>query len=143
ATMAVERVAAAMTAGSHGATFGGNPLAMAVANAVLDVILADGFLDHVSETGTRLRAGLEDLVAKYPKLFAEVRGQGLMLGLRCTDAITNGDVVGKATARGLLTVPAGANVVRFVPPLTIEATHVDEALQILDASAAEMAAEAS
>jgi len=135
ACLATEKVAEAMTAGSHGSTFGGNPLAMAVANAVLDVILADGFLDGVQATAKTFRASLEGLVTKHPNLFEGVRGEGLMLGLKCAPEGANGDLVKAAIAGGLLTVPAGDNVVRMVPPLIIEQSHIDEAIGILDAAA--------
>ncbi len=142
ACMATEQVAEAMTAGSHGSTFGGNPLAMAVANAVLDVVLADGFLDRVNAIAKTLRERLEELVAKHPALFADVRGQGLMLGLKCIPEGANGDLVKAALAGGLLTVPAGDNVVRLVPPLIIDEGNVDEAIGILDAAAGELEARA-
>lgn len=135
ACLATEAVAAAMTAGSHGSTFGGNPLAMAVGNAVLDVILEDGFLDHVSSVAAHLRAGLEKLVARRADVFADVRGLGLMLGIKCKTDGQNGEVVKAAMSRGLLTVPAGDNVVRLVPPLIITAEDADQALAILDAAA--------
>jgi len=144
ACLATERAAGPMTAGSHGSTFGGNPLAMAVGNAVLDVVLADGFLDHVTEMAERLDAGLDALVAKHPSVLAGTRGKGLMRGLKCHgDDGENGDLVGKAMALGLLSVPAGDNVVRLVPPLIIEAEQVDEALAILDQASGELAEEAA
>ncbi len=138
ATLATAKVAAAMTPGSHGSTFGGNPLAMAVANAVLDVVLADGFLDNVKAMGKKLTAGMQALVAAYPTLFVETRGLGLHLGLRCQDTVVGNDVVVKAMENGLLLVPAGDNVVRLIPPMTIEAAHVEEALTILDTSCAQL-----
>jgi len=144
ACMATEKAAAAMGAGSHGSTFGGNPLAMAVGNAVLDVVLTDGFLDHVNEAASLLGNGLEALVDKYPGLLSGTRGKGLMLGLQCKgDGGEAGGLVKKAMAGGLLTVPAGDNVVRMIPPLIIEAAHVDEALGIMDGALAEMSADAS
>jgi len=138
AFLATEEAAKGMTAGSHGSTFGGNPLAMAVGNAVLDVILEDGFLDHVAATGERLRAGLERLVARHPAVLAEVRGRGLMLGLRCTGEA--GPLVAALRESGLLTVAAAENVVRLMPPLTIEESHVDEALAAIDQASASRAA---
>lgn len=142
ATMAIEKVAQAMGPGSHGSTYGGNPLAMACANAVLDVVLGDGFLDHVNDMASRLGNGLEGLVDKYPSVLNETRGKGLLLGLQCKgDGSEAGTLVAKAMAGGLLAVPAGDNVIRMVPPLIIEAEHVDEALGILDGGLAEMAAE--
>jgi len=138
ATMATEKVAAAMTAGSHGSTYGGNPLAMAAGNAVLDVILEPGFLEHVQQVAGELKAGLNDIAERHPLLFTEARGTGLMLGLKCTEGVVNGDVVGKLTQHGLLSVPAGDNVVRFVPPLILTSDDVKEALQIIDAASAEL-----
>jgi acetylornithine/N-succinyldiaminopimelate aminotransferase len=119
-----------MTAGSHGSTFGGNPLAMAVANAVLDVVLAEGFLEGVERTGGLLQLGLEGLIARHPEILEALRGSGLMLGLKCV--VPAGEMMKRLRDEGLLTVAAAENVVRLVPPLTIEAGHVDEALTILD-----------
>jgi acetylornithine/N-succinyldiaminopimelate aminotransferase len=141
ACLASGAAAEALTAGSHGSTFGGNPLAMAVANAVLDVMLAEGFLEHVSALGEELRARLQALVGRYPSLIAEVRGVGLMLGLKCE--IDNGMVVEHLLKEGLLTVPAADNVVRLLPPLTIEASHVAEALTILERACARLADKAA
>jgi len=138
ATMANEKVAAAMTAGSHGSTYGGNPLAMAAGNAVLDVILAPGFLEGVQKVSAELKAGLDDIAARHPSLFSDARGTGLMLGLKCVEGVVNGDVVGKLTQHGLLSVPAGDNVVRFVPPLVITSDDVKEALEIIDAASVEL-----
>lgn len=130
ACLATEKAAAGMTAGTHGSTFGGNPLGAAVANAVLDEMLADGFLAHVEAVGARLRAGLDRLAQKHGNKIAEVRGQGLMLGLRC-----HGDNMALIKAllnKGLLTIVAGDQVVRLLPPLIIGDDEVDEALTILD-----------
>ena len=138
ACLAKEGPAAAMTAGSHGSTFGGNPLAMAVGNAVLDIILADGFLAHVDAVARRLWPRLESLSKKYPTVFEGVSGAGLMVGLKCIPE--NSTVVEKCTEAGLLLVGAGANVVRMVPPLIIEDEHVDEAMAILEKVAIELAA---
>ena len=143
ATLATERVAQAMTAGSHGSTFGGNPLAMAVGNAVLDVLLEDGFMETVTLRARKLRKDLETVSRPHTGLIEQVRGQGLMLGLKCADGVTNGDVVKKLMAKGLLTVPAGDNVVRIVPPLTIEDSHIDEAVDIVHATLSELAREAA
>lgn len=136
ACLATEKAAVGMTAGSHGSTYGGNPLATAVGNAVLDVILAPGFLDKVQSTGALLHRRLERLLAKHPKVFTELRGQGLMLGLKCGPAV--GDVIAKARANGLLGVPAGDNVMRLLPPLIIGEAEVEEAVSILDRTAAEV-----
>jgi acetylornithine/N-succinyldiaminopimelate aminotransferase len=138
ACLATERAAAPMKAGSHGSTFGGNLLAMAAGNAVLDVLLADGFLPKVDRIARRLWDQLQALVAKHPKMFAEVRGAGLLLGLRCHDA--PGALIDRAREGGLLTVGAAENVIRLLPPLIIEDSHVGEAVRILDGAAASLAA---
>ena len=130
ACLATEKAAAGMTAGTHGSTFGGNPLAMAVANAVLDVMLADGFLEDVERIGALLGARLEDLVARHPRVLAGLRGRGLMRGLECV--VPAGEMVARLREAGLLTVGAAENVVRIVPPLTIDESHVEEALAILE-----------
>ena len=126
-----------MTAGSHGSTFGGNPLAMAVGNAVLDIILGDGFLAHVDAVARRLWSRLEDLSEKYPSVFEGASGAGLMVGLKCLPE--NSAIVEKCADRGLLLVAAGDNMVRMVPPLIIEDAHVDEAIGILEKAAGELA----
>ena len=130
ACLAKEKAARALTAGSHGSTFGGNPLAMAVANAVLDVMLAEGFFEHVQAMARLLRGGLDKLVKRRPDAFEEVRGAGLLLGLK--SRIPNTDMIARLRAAGLLTVGAGDNVVRLLPPLIITAAEIEEALAILD-----------
>lgn len=135
ACLANEKAGSAMTAGSHGSTFGGNPLAMVVANAVLDELLADGFLPHVTQMGRRLLERLEKLVRENPKVFTEVRGMGLMIGLKAVPPCR--DLMAALRKEGLLTVAAGDNVVRFLPPLIIEEAHVDEAVAILERVSAE------
>jgi acetylornithine/N-succinyldiaminopimelate aminotransferase len=130
AFLATEKAAQGMTAGTHGSTFGGNPLAMAVANAVLDVMLEPGFLAHVEETASLLRRRLDGLVAAYPRVFAETRGKGLLVGLKC--AVPNTDMVTKLREAGLLAVSAGENVLRLLPPLIIDKSHVEEAVGIID-----------
>ncbi|MBP2314612.1 aspartate aminotransferase family protein [Azospirillum soli] len=137
ACLATEKAASGMTAGTHGSTYGGNPLATAVGNAVLDVVLEPGFLDGVQRISDVFQGRLRDLAGQFPAVFKEVRGQGLLLGLVCGP--TNGDVVAKARANGLLTVPAGDNVVRVLPPLTITEAHVEEAIGILAQTAREFA----
>ena len=134
ACVATERAAAGMTAGTHGSTYGGNPLACAVGCAVLDLMTAEGFLDGVSRTAGRFRQGLEGLVASHPEVFEGVRGSGLMLGLKCR--VPNADVVAAGYAERLLTVPGGDNVVRLLPPLNLTEAEVDEGLRRLDAAAA-------
>jgi acetylornithine/N-succinyldiaminopimelate aminotransferase len=133
AVLAKEHVAKALVPGSHGTTFGGGPLACAAANAVLDVILAPGFLKQLDTTARYLWQGLESLVARYPTVFTEARGAGLILGLKC--AIPNTEAQNAALIEGLLTVAAGDNVLRLVPPLIITQTECDEALALLDRTA--------
>jgi acetylornithine/N-succinyldiaminopimelate aminotransferase len=137
AVLATETAAAGMTVGAHGSTFGGNPLAMAVGNAVLDVILGDGFLDGVQTVAALLRERLDDLVRRRPEIFAEVRGLGLLLGLRCV--VPNTEMVGRLREAGLLTAGAAENVIRLLPPLIITERQVDEAVAILDRVAADWA----
>ncbi len=132
ALLATEKAAVGMTAGTHGSTFGGNPLAMAVANAVLDVMFADGFLDQVAEKGERLGGLLTALVKARPRVFSELRGMGLMRGLKCVDGVTAADIVARLRDRGLLTVGSGDNVVRIMPPLIVEDHHMEEAVAILE-----------
>ena len=128
ACLAREAVAAALVPGSHGTTFGGNPLACAVGNAVLDVVLADGFLDHVRETGAALKERLATL-AGNGAVFTGVRGRGLMLGLEC--AVPNLDLLAALRENRLLALPADGNVLRMLPPLTVGAAEIDEACDAL------------
>ena len=121
-----------MTAGTHGTTYGGNPLAMAVGNAVLDVILEEGFLDHINDVANALSQGLVSLKDRYPDLIEDVRGNGLMLGIKC--AKSNMEVVQAFRAENLLSVPAGDNVVRLLPPLTLTAEEAREGLKRMDAA---------
>ena len=139
ACLATEEAAAGMTLGTHGTTFGGNPLAMAVGNAVLDVILAPGFLDHVQKTALRLRQSLAQLKDQHPQVIEEIRGEGLMLGLKLKTP--NTDFVAQARAAGLLVVAAGDNVVRLLPPLIIGESEVAEAVARLDKAAGAVEAE--
>ena len=128
ACLAREAVAAALVPGSHGTTFGGNPLACAVGNAVLDVVLADGFLDHVRETGAALKERLATLTGNGA-VFTGVRGRGLMLGLDC--AVPNLDLLAALRENRLLALPADGNVLRMLPPLTVGAAEIDEACDAL------------
>ena len=130
ACLANEKAARALTAGSHGSTFGGNPLAMAVGNAVLDVMLAPGFLENVQRMGKTLRARLEEVTRRHPAVVESVRGLGLMLGLKCV--VPNLEMVTALRDKGLLTVGAADNVLRILPPLVIEERHIDEAVAIID-----------
>jgi acetylornithine/N-succinyldiaminopimelate aminotransferase len=136
ACLANAKAATGMVAGTHGSTFGGNPLAMAVGNAVLDVIAAPGFLDKVAAMGKQLHAKLAALQKGHPGVFVEVRGLGLMAGLRCAEGVNSGDMVVKLREAGLLTIGAGQNVVRIAPPLIIDDSHIAEAIMILDKVAA-------
>jgi len=129
AILATERAASALTAGTHGTTFGGNPLACAAANAVLDVVLAPGFLDGVQQRATKLRAGMEAVVTEFPTVFEDVRGMGLLLGFKCR--LTNTDVQDAFLAEGLMTVGAGDNVVRLAPPLVVTDEDIDTALDMI------------
>jgi acetylornithine/N-succinyldiaminopimelate aminotransferase len=130
ACLATEKAALGMVPGTHGSTYGGNPLAMAVANAVLDLMEQDGFMEQVQKMGKILRARLDKLAAAHPKVFEFARGEGLIQGLKCK--VPSGEMVAALRKAGLLTVGAGDNVVRFVPPLTIDESHVDEAAGIID-----------
>ena len=127
-----------MTAGVHGTTFGGNPLAMAVGNAVLDVVLAPGFIDHVERISLVLKQRLAELKDRHPGIIEEVRGEGLLLGLKCH--VPNTDLATAARAEQLLTVPAGDNVLRLLPPLIIGESEVAEAFARLDAACAALEA---
>jgi acetylornithine/N-succinyldiaminopimelate aminotransferase len=135
ACLATERAASGMTVGSHASTFGGNPLAMAVGNAVLDVVLAPGFLERVQHIANFALQQLAALPSGFPNVFEDVRGQGLMLGLKLR--VPNSEFVGRLRARRLLAVGAGGNVLRLLPSLIIDEDHVREAIQILSETAAE------
>lgn len=133
ACLATEKAAAGMVIGTHGSTYGGNPLAMAAGQAVLDVVANDGFLAHVRRMGERLRGALEQMIPNYDQLFEGVRGRGLMLGIKMkTDSRA---FVTYLRNHGLLTVAAGDNVVRVLPPLVIEEAHVTEFVERLSEAA--------
>jgi acetylornithine/N-succinyldiaminopimelate aminotransferase len=134
AVLATEAAAAGMTAGTHGSTYGGNPLACAVGAAVMEIIADPAFLDAVNRKAGLMRQGLEGLIATHPAVFEELRGAGLMLGLRCR--VPNADLVAAAYAEKLLTVPAAENVVRLLPALNIPDEDIAEALARLDRAAA-------
>lgn len=127
ACLATEEAAKGMTAGTHGSTFGGNPLAVAVANGVLDILLGDGFLEGVREKGLLFKQKLAMLVDENSDILETVRGEGLMLGLKCK--VPNTELVGALMERQLLTVGAGDNVVRLLPPLIVEEGHLGEAIE--------------
>jgi len=125
-----------MTPGTHGSTFGGNPLAMAAANAVLDVMLEDGFLDRTKRIGLLFKQRLAEIKDRYPGVIAEVRGEGLLLGLRCV--VPSGDLVAALREEKLLSVGAGDNVVRLVPPLVVSEAEVGDAMAMLDRACARL-----
>jgi acetylornithine/N-succinyldiaminopimelate aminotransferase len=133
AVLAREHIARHITAGTHGTTFGGNPLACAAAGAVLDVILAPGFLEAVDATARLLWDDLVGLCREEPEVFVEARGAGLIVGLKC--AVPNTEVQAACVAEGLLTVAAGDNVLRLVPPLIVRAAECAEAVAMLRAAA--------
>jgi len=130
ACLATAEAASGMTPGSHGSTFGGNPLAVSAANAVLDIMLKPGFFDHVQKMSLLLKQKLAALIDRYPKVLAEVRGEGLLIGLKAV--VPSADLVNALRDQKLLTVGAGDNVVRFLPPLIVTETEIDEAVQRLD-----------
>jgi len=134
ACLTTEAVGQAMTPGSHGSTFGGNPLAMAVGNAVLDVVLAPGFLEGVAQMGLRLKQRLAGLADEHSDVIAEVRGQGLMIGLKCK--VENLQLLAELRDRGMLSVQAGDNVVRLLPPLIVGEDEIDLACNTIDAACA-------
>ena len=134
ACLATEKAARGMVIGTHGSTYGGNPLAMAAGQAVFDVILEDGFLDQVKATGERLRGALEQLIPNHDTLFESVRGMGLMLGVKMKSD-SRAFVAHLRDNHGLLTVAAGDNVVRILPPLVIDESHIAECLAKLSAGA--------
>jgi acetylornithine/N-succinyldiaminopimelate aminotransferase len=133
ACLATEKAAAGMVVGTHGSTYGGNPLAMAAGQAVLDVVANDEFLDHVTRMGERLRGALEQMIPNHDHLFESVRGLGLMLGVKMkTDSRA---FVTYLRDHGILTVAAGDNVMRVLPPLVIEEAHVTEFVERLSEAA--------
>jgi acetylornithine/N-succinyldiaminopimelate aminotransferase len=138
AVLATEEAASGMGPGTHGSTYGGNPLGCAVALAVLDHMTAAGFLDSVARKSGFLRQKLEGLVAAHPEVFEAVRGSGLMLGLKCV--APNAEVVKAGYAQLVLTVPAADNVIRLLPPLTITEEEISEAVDRLDATATALTA---
>ena len=140
ACLASEKAAAGMVIGTHGSTFGGNPLAMAAGQAVLDVVASEEFLAEVRQKGERLRSALEQMIPNHDHLFESVRGVGLMLGVRMkTDSRA---FVTYLRTKGLLTVAAGDNVMRVLPPLIIDESHIREFVETLSAAAADYEAPA-
>ena len=137
AVLAKEHIAKYLIPGTHGTTYGGNPLACAAGNAVLDVLLTDGFLDEVERMGRLLQTGLREIVAEYPGIVDEVRGQGLLIGLHCVAPV--GDVQAAAMAEGLLTVTAGENTLRIIPPLIVRESECEQGLAMLRRACARVA----
>ena len=134
ACLATEEAAKGMVAGTHGSTYGGNPLAMAAGQAVLDVMGEDGFLAGVAQKGERLRSALEQMIPNHDHLFEEVRGRGLMLGIKLKSDARR-FVAFLRDEHGMLTVSGGENVVRILPPLVIDESHIAEAVEKLSAAA--------
>jgi acetylornithine/N-succinyldiaminopimelate aminotransferase len=130
ACLATAEAASGMTPGSHGSTFGGNPLAIAAANAVLDVMLKPGFFDHVQKMSLLLKQKLASVVDRYPAVLSEVRGEGLLVGVKAV--VPSGDLVNALRDQKLLTVGAGDNVVRFLAPLIVTEAEIDESVQMLE-----------
>jgi acetylornithine/N-succinyldiaminopimelate aminotransferase len=130
ACLATAEAASGMTPGSHGSTFGGNPLAVAAANAVLDVMLKPGFFEHAQKMSLLLKQKLASVVDRHPKVLAEVRGEGLLIGLKAV--VPSGDLVNALRDERLLTVGAGDNVVRLLPPLIVTEAEIEESIQRLD-----------
>jgi acetylornithine/N-succinyldiaminopimelate aminotransferase len=136
ACLATSEAAKGMTTGTHGSTFGGNPLAMSVANAVLDVMLAPGFLGRVRRTALLFKQRLAEIKDRYPSLIAEVRGEGLLIGLRAL--VPAGQLVDALRAEKMITVPSGDNVVRLLPPLIVGEQEIAEAIARLDRACARL-----
>lgn len=134
ACLATKDAANGMTLGVHGTTYGGNPLAMAVADAVFDVMMEKNFLPHVKKVAAELKSGLENLQKKLPGKIDEIRGVGLMLGIKINSEIENVEVVKKFIENGFLAIPAGENVIRLLPPLIITSEQVKEALEKIEKS---------
>ena len=130
AVLVNKKVASGMKPGLHGSTFGGNPLAMSVGNAVIDVLFKKGFLNNVRKNGKYFQQGLKKLKDKYPKVIKEVRGQGLLIGLALYKDQT--DFINKLLQQKLLTVRASENVVRLLPPLNVTRKEINLALKILN-----------
>ena len=130
-----------MVAGTHGSTYGGNPLAMAVANAVLDAVLEPGFLERVNEAGLRLKQELARVKDENPDVVEEVRGSGLLAGIKVKPPM--GEVVAACTAEKLLTVGAGENVVRLLPPLNVSDAEIAQAVERLSRALKRVAKPAS
>jgi acetylornithine/N-succinyldiaminopimelate aminotransferase len=137
ACLATTAAAKGMTTGTHGSTFGGNPLAMAAAGAVLDVVLADGFLQRVRRTALVLKQKLAEIRDRHPDVIAEVRGEGLLVGLRAV--VPSSELVDELRAEKMITVAAGDNVVRLLPPLIVSEEEIADATDRIDRACARIA----
>lgn len=137
ACLATERVTAPMVAGTHGSTFGGNPLATAVANAVLDIITAPGFLSASMKCAAVFRAELDKIITEYPQILVEQTGMGFMIGLKCS--ISNADFITALKNARMLAVKAGGNTVRLLPPLNVSSNEITEALDCIRSACAKLA----
>ena len=133
ACLATEEAASGMVAGTHGSTYGGNPLAMAVGNAVLDIVLADDFLPHVRDVALVFRQGLASLADRFPEVIEEIRGEGLLLGIKAKGP--SAELLAAIRAEKLLAVPAGENVIRLLPPLITTAEEAREGLARIERAA--------
>ncbi len=140
AVLAKEKFAKALVPGTHGTTYGGNPLACTAGNAVLDVILAPGFIEDVERKGRKLGEALTQVAKDFPTVFVDARGMGLLRGLKCV--VPQGTVQAACTAEGLMAITAGENVLRLAPPLVVTDSDIDQGVAMLRAAAAKVAAEA-
>ena len=141
AVLAKEQFAKALVPGTHGTTYGGNPLACTAGNAVLDVILAPGFIEDVERKGRKLGDALTQVAKDFPTVFADARGMGLLRGLKCV--VPQGQVQAACTAEGLMAITAGENVLRLAPPLVVTDSDIDQGVAMLRAAATKVAAEAA
>jgi acetylornithine/N-succinyldiaminopimelate aminotransferase len=141
ACLATTEAGKGMTAGTHGSTFGGNPLAMAVGNAVLDVMLAPGFLDHVRKMSLLLKQRLAEIKDRYASVISEVRGEGLLIGLKAVPPA--GELVDALRAEKMITVGAGDNVVRLLPPLIIDEAQIADAVDRIERACARLTKKAA
>ena len=139
AVLATADAARGMRVGTHGTTYGGNPLAMAVGNTAMDMVLEPGLMTHVNKIANYLHQQLGALVAHHPGLFEDVRGQGLMIGLKMKTPAA--DFINAARANGLIVLPAGDNVVRLLPPLTLSEDEAREGLDLLNKTASDLDAQ--
>jgi len=139
AVLAKEKFAKALVPGTHGTTYGGNPLACTAGNAVLDVILAPGFIEDVERKGRKLGEALTQVAKDFPTVFVDARGMGLLRGLKCV--VPQGTVQAACTAEGLMAITAGENVLRLAPPLVVTDSDIDQGVAMLRAAAAKVAAE--